>query len=177
LISDVALSKRTPCDQSETVSGFGHRVLASRCFRSSISESAIAAGVAYVGFLLLLRHGADERRPAGPLFDATAAATIATAIAAGALGDTRIGLTWPAAAWLLSLALGPQVVGWLLITVSPPRLPAATTSLLLMIQPVGSLLPAAVIFSERPNSLQLVGVGIVLVAVLFAARWQPRPSF
>ena len=50
------------------------------------------------------------------------------------------------------LALAPQVVGWLLITVSLPRLAAATTSLLLMIQPVGSLLPAAVIFSERPSS-------------------------
>lgn len=36
-----------------------------------------------------------------------------------------------------------------------------------MIQPVGSLLLAAVIFSERPNSLHLVGVGIVLVAVLW----------
>src|SRR6516162_8384238 len=41
-MSDFAFSKRTPCDQSGTVSGFGHRVLASRCFRSSISESAIA---------------------------------------------------------------------------------------------------------------------------------------
>jgi hypothetical protein len=129
-----------------------------------------AEGVDYAGFLLLLRHGADGRRP--PLFDATAAATIA----AVALGDTRIDLTWSAAAWLLLLALGPQVIGWLLITVSLPRLPTATTSLLLMIQPVGSLLLAAVIFSERPNSLQLVGVGIVLVAVLFATRWQSGPS-
>ncbi len=139
-------------------------------------QFGLAAGVAYVGFLLLLRRGADGRRPAGPLFDATAGATIAAAIAAVALGDTQIDLTWSAAAWLLLLALGPQVVGWLLITVSLPRLPAATTSLLLMIQPVGSLLLAAVIFSERPNSLQLVGVGIVLVAVLFAARWQSGPS-
>src|SRR5437764_11352143 len=32
----------------------------------------IGAGMAYVGFLLMLRHGgADLRRPAGPLFDAT----------------------------------------------------------------------------------------------------------
>ena len=34
----------------------------------------LGAGIAYVGFLLLLRRGgADLRRPAGPLFDATAA--------------------------------------------------------------------------------------------------------
>jgi len=38
----------------------------------------IGAGVAYVGFLLLLRRGgADLRRIAGPLFDATAVATTA----------------------------------------------------------------------------------------------------
>jgi len=37
----------------------------------------LGAGVAYVGFLLLLRRGgADIRRPAGPLFDATATAAI-----------------------------------------------------------------------------------------------------
>src|SRR5262249_22278835 len=41
-MSDFAFSRRTPCDQSATVSGSGHRVLASRCFRFSISESAIA---------------------------------------------------------------------------------------------------------------------------------------
>ena len=37
----------------------------------------LGAGVAYVGFLLLLRHGgADLRRPSGPLFDATAVAAV-----------------------------------------------------------------------------------------------------
>ena len=37
----------------------------------------VGAGVAYVGFLLLLRRGgADLRRPAGPLFDATATAAV-----------------------------------------------------------------------------------------------------
>src|SRR5581483_8317780 len=37
----------------------------------------LAAGVAYVGFLLLLRQGgSDLRRPAGPLFDATATGTV-----------------------------------------------------------------------------------------------------
>ena len=37
----------------------------------------LGAGIAYVGFLLLLRRGgADLRRPAGPLFDATATAAV-----------------------------------------------------------------------------------------------------
>ena len=44
----------------------------------------IGAGIAYVGFLLLLRRGgADLRRPAGPLFDATATAAVAAVIRPG----------------------------------------------------------------------------------------------
>ncbi len=51
----------------------------------------LGAGVAYVGFLLLLRHGgADLRRPAGPLFDATAVATVLTVIAGSIIGDARL---------------------------------------------------------------------------------------
>jgi drug/metabolite transporter (DMT)-like permease len=129
----------------------------------------LGAGVAYVGFLLLLRRGgADLRRPAGPLFDATATATV-TALAAGlVVGDARLVPTWPGAGWLIVLALSSQVVGWLLITVSLPRLPAAVTSLLLMIQPIGSLILGAIIFGESPSALQLSGVLLVLGAVVFA---------
>ena len=58
----------------------------------------------------------------------------------------------------------------MLITISLPRLPAASTSLLLMIQPIGSLALAAVIFSESPSGLQLVGVVMVIGAVVFATR-------
>ena len=60
------------------------------------------------------------------------------------------------------------MLGWLLITISLPRLPAALTSLLLTIQPVGSVALAALIFGESPSALQLVGVAIVLAALLAA---------
>jgi drug/metabolite transporter (DMT)-like permease len=128
-----------------------------------------AAGIAYVGALLLLRHGgADLRRPAGPLFEMTLTATL-TALAIGALwGPTRLIPTWASAGWLLLLALTSQVLGWLLITSSLPRLPAAVTSLLLMIQPVGSVFLGALILSERPSLVQLGGVVLVLAAVVFA---------
>jgi drug/metabolite transporter (DMT)-like permease len=137
----------------------------------------LGAGVAYVGFLLLLRRGgADLRRPAGPLFDATATATV-TALAAGlVIGDARLVPTWPGAGWLIVLALTSQVFGWLLITVSLPRLPAAVTSLLLMIQPIGSLILGAIIFGESPTTLQLSGVLLVLGAVVFATRPRQVPA-
>jgi drug/metabolite transporter (DMT)-like permease len=146
----------------------------------------LTAGVAYVGFLMLLRRsGVDLRRPAGPLFDATAVATVLCVIVGSIIGEARLVPVWPGAGWLITLALTSQVLGWLLITVSLPRLPAALTSLLLTIQPVGSVALAALIFGESPSALQLSGVVIVLGAVLTATtprlriarrRAEPEPA-
>ncbi len=135
----------------------------------------LGAGVAYVGFLLLLRRGgADLRRPAGPLFDATATAAIGCVIAGLAIGEADLAPDWPGAGWLATLALTSQVLGWLLITVSLPRLPAALTSLLLTVQPIGSVLLAALIFGESPTGLQLTGVALILAGLLTATRPERR---
>jgi len=131
----------------------------------------LGAGVAYVGFLLLLRRGgADLRRPAGPLLDATAVATVLCVAAGLVIGDAHLVPSWPGAGWLIVLALTSQVLGWLLIGTSLPRLPAALTSILLTVQPVGSVALAALIFGESPSVLQLCGVALVLSALLAAGR-------
>ena len=131
----------------------------------------IGAGIAYVGFLLLLRHGgSDLRRPAGPLLDATAVATVLCVAAGLVIGDAHLVPAWPSAGWLILLALSSQVLGWLLIGTSLPRLPAAMTSVLLTVQPGGSVLLAARILSEDPSPLQLAGVVLVLAALLAAGR-------
>jgi drug/metabolite transporter (DMT)-like permease len=131
----------------------------------------LGAGLAYVGFLLLLRRGGvDLRRPAGPLFDATLTATVACVAAGLVIGDAHLVPRWPGMAWLVTLALTSQVVGWLLISSSLPRLPAAQTSLLLTVQPVGAVALAAMIFGESPSVMQLAGVALVLAALLTATR-------
>jgi drug/metabolite transporter (DMT)-like permease len=136
----------------------------------------LGAGIAYVGFLLLLRRGgSDLRRPAEPLFDATLVATIVCIPAGLVLGDAHLVPSWPSAGWLALLALSSQVVGWLLIGSSLPRLPAALTSVLLTLQPLGSVGLAALIFGESPTALQLGGVALVLVALLVAGRSRPVP--
>jgi drug/metabolite transporter (DMT)-like permease len=131
----------------------------------------LATGLAYAGFILILRSGSgDLRRPAGPLFDATAVATVA-AIAAGAVvGDADLVPAWPTHAWLVLLALSSQVVGWLLISASLPRLPAALASLLLTLQPLGSLVLGALLFAEAPTALQLAGAAGILAGLVLVAR-------
>jgi drug/metabolite transporter (DMT)-like permease len=134
----------------------------------------VLTGFSYAGFILLLRAGgADLRRPAGPLFDATLVAALAVLAVGPLIGELRLEPTWPAHGWLLTLALTSQVLGWLLITSSLPRLPAAQSSVLLTIQPVGSVLLAIAIFGEHPSALQLVGVAAILAGLLVVARRRP----
>ena len=139
----------------------------------------IGTGVAYAGFLLVQRRAnADHRRPAGPLFDATLSAAIFSMLIGLPLGEVNLVPSWPAHGWLVLLALGVQVVGWLLISISLPRLPAAITSVVLTLQPVGSVLLGVWLLSEDPSALQLVGVAFIVAGLLMttlrirARRWR-----
>jgi drug/metabolite transporter (DMT)-like permease len=136
----------------------------------------ILTAVSYAGFLLVLREGnRDLRRPAGPLFDATLAAAVGCVLIGLALGNLDWTPGWPAQGYLILLALSSQVVGWLLISITLPRLPAALTSVLLTFQPVLSVLFAWAILSESPSPLQLVGVALVLCGLLIvSAGRRPR---
>ncbi len=136
----------------------------------------IATGVAYAGFLLIQRGAnRDHRRPAGPLFDATLSAALFSLLIGLPLGEIDLVPTWPAHGWLLLLALGVQVVGWLLISISLPRLPAAITSVVLTIQPVGSVLLGIWILAEAPSPFQLFGVLFILAGLLMTTlRIRPR---
>ena len=127
--------------------------------------------LAYSGFLLVLRAtNTNPERPAGPLFDATAAAAVVAVAVSATYGAVDLVPSWPAHGWLVLLALSSQVVGWLLISVSLPRLPAAVTSLLLLIQPVSSVILAYVILDEEPSGLQIAGVALILAVVVYATR-------
>ena len=60
------------------------------------------------------------------------------------------------------------MVGWLLISLSLPRLPAALTSVVLTLQPVGAVLLAMLILGESPNAMQLLGASAILAGLLLA---------
>lgn len=138
----------------------------------------LAVGVVYAAFLLVLRHGnADLRRPAGPLFDATLIGALASLAIGLPLGEVDLLPSWPAHGWLLILALTSQALGWLIISVSLPRLPAALTSVILTLQPVASVLLAMLLLGEAPSGLQLLGASTILAGLLLATlrlRGEPR---
>lgn len=134
----------------------------------------LATSVAYAGFLLVLRHGSkDLRRLAGPLLWATASAGATGLVLAVLLGELEAP-SWRALLWLLVLALTSQVLGWMLISSSLPRLPAALTSVLLLAQPVGSMALGALLLSEAPTPVQYAGTACVLAGVVLATATRPR---
>jgi drug/metabolite transporter (DMT)-like permease len=134
--------------------------------------------VIYAAYILTLRQATSPRGPAakaGPrppvatvLFEATAGAAVTAAVLGFALHDYRLGPVWPTLGWLALLALTSQVIGWLLITVSMPRLAAGMIGALLLIQPAGSVALSYVILGERPSALQLLGVVLILAGVVVA---------
>ncbi len=129
----------------------------------------VLTAIAYSGFLLVLREGSrDLRRPAGPLVLATLASALGCAAIGVAVGDLDLTPSWAATGWLIVLALSAQVLGWLLISTSLPRLPAVVTSVLLTFQPLCSVVFAALIVDESPSLLQLGGAACILIGLVTA---------
>ncbi|MDQ1584720.1 MAG: hypothetical protein QOJ90_1563 [Actinomycetota bacterium] len=137
----------------------------------------VGTSFAYAGFLLVLRRGArDLRRVAGPLFDATLVGALGSMLLGPVSGGLDLVPSWPAHGWLVVLALSAQVLGWLLISVSLPRVPAALTSVILLLQPVASVALSAAVLGERPSPAQLVGCVIVLIGVVAATAGRRSPA-
>jgi drug/metabolite transporter (DMT)-like permease len=130
----------------------------------------IGTSLAYAGYLLVLRRSsAASAHVAAPVAEATAGAAIAAATFGLAFGGLRLDPVWPAIGWLTMLALLSQTAGWLLITSSLPRLPAAVSSLMLLLQPAASLALAAVILGQQPTMLQIVGAILTCGGALAAS--------
>lgn len=140
----------------------------------------VLTGIAYSVFLLTLRQGGRGLiGPGGPLFDATLAAAIGCMAIGLVVGDLDFTPSLAAQGWLVLLALSSQVLGWLLISVALPRLPAVVTSVSLTFQPVCSVLFAALILGESPSALQLVGAAGILSGLVVASlgrRGAPAPE-
>src|SRR5215210_3661625 len=125
---------------------------------------------------MLRRAGADARQPAGPLFDATLSSMVAAAIGGLIVGDIDFLPGLEAQAWLVTLALTSQVLGWMLISISLPRLPALLTAITLTLQPVGSVILGVILLSEKPSAVQLAGVAVVIGGIVLATARGRKPT-
>lgn len=129
----------------------------------------------YVAFLLLLRHaGSGGVSSVATLLDATLGAAVGGLILAPL--DSRFSLipTWPGHGWLLVLALGVQVVGWLVIARNLPWVEAWRSSMLLVLEPAATVLWAYMIFAETFSMAQSFGLLLVIGGVATIALSRQR---
>ena len=103
----------------------------------------LVTAAAYAGYLLIIRRASPDRRPAGPVAIATAVTGAGALLFGLAAGDIDLVPSLPSHAYLLALGVLSQSVGYLAIQSSLPRLPAVITSVLLLVQPVTTVVLGA----------------------------------
>jgi drug/metabolite transporter (DMT)-like permease len=124
----------------------------------------ILTAVTSAAYVMLLRAASRSGgEPALAVRDTTAAAVFGTLLV-GLAVDPQFDLVphWPAHGWLVALALVSQVLGWLLISRALAALPALETAVLLLVQPLLTVLWGLWLFAEVLSWLQWLGVGAVL---------------
>lgn len=141
--------------------------------------AGLANSLCYGAYLLTMRRAMSfgAPQPITLLRDVTAVACAVSLVAVLMAGDGGLSPSWPAHGWVILLALGPQVAGWLLITINLPRLPLAVSGLLLLLQPMLGMLLAVIVLREDPSTVQLVGCVLLLIAVACGVfRSTPRET-
>jgi drug/metabolite transporter (DMT)-like permease len=129
----------------------------------------IFTALSYAGYLLVIRRGSDDlRRPAGPVAISTASTAIVATIVGVLLGELDPVPAWPSHGWLALVGITSQSIGYLIISISLPRLPAALVSIILLAQPVATVLLARVLLQEEPSVAQLLGVSLVVGGIAIA---------
>jgi drug/metabolite transporter (DMT)-like permease len=136
----------------------------------------LLCALCYSGYLIIIRRGGhDLRRPVSPVAIATAS-TAVTAVLIGLVVGDLDPLPAPASlGWLALLGITSQSTGYLLISLSLPRLPAVLTSIILLAQPVVTVGLSIVLLAETPSQAQLAG-GALVVGGIAVAMLGGRPA-
>jgi len=140
----------------------------------------ILTAVLYATFLLILRRVQSERQVLSPL----AAMAVISLVAAPlmALGSwtqgEKLAITDAGSLWaMIGYGLLCQAAGWVLITRGLPRIPASRAGLLLLLQPVLTLVWDYRFFAKPVLPVELWGAALALGAIyLGSRRREVRPA-
>lgn len=152
----------------------GQRTGGTHAVRGTVE--AVLAALCYSGFLFIVRRSGRQ----APVLQ-----SYTVVIASGTVASCVGGVLWhgltldpsPAAlGWLALAAVFGQVAGWLLVAQATPKLDSQSSSVLLLLTPVGSLLLAALALGQAPTALQLAGSLLVLVCAVIVARQGQRKA-
>lgn len=135
--------------------------------RAGVAIGLVTA-FAYAGYLLVIRSASPDRRPAGPVAIATAVTALLAGLFGAAVGSLDLLPGWPALGFLIAYGVVSQSIGYVAIQTALPRLPAVISSVLLLVQPVATLVLGVLLLGEDPSGEQLLGVLLVVAGIALA---------
>ncbi len=136
----------------------------------------ILTAVFYTGFLISLRKLQSHASSPSPAFNLMVISFATAAFLAVEMIRTHDSFAIPnlqSAAALVGLGLMSQTVGWMLITRSIPRIPAAIAGLVLLLQPSLSFVWDVLFFHRETSTTAWVGVALALSAIYFGSSSKP----
>lgn len=154
------------------LAGIGALLLLGQSARVSPANLAgdllsLLAAAFYTGYLLVIMR-MRGRHPTATVIAVATLAAAALLLPAALLGG---GAFWPTD-WrpVVALAVSSQLAGQGLMVFASGRLPASVLALGLLVQPLVSAAAGMVAFGERLSALELVGAGLILVALALVRR-------
>ena len=135
--------------------------------------AGVFTAIFYSAFLIIYRFANRELAPALNLqFDSTVGCALGLLILSFLplqsiyVEPIDFEPRFPTHGWLLALALLSQVMGWLAIAYSLPRLPAAYTSFAILLQPTFTIIWGIILLSESPSLQQAIGMFLILGSII-----------
>ena len=135
--------------------------------------AGVFTAIFYSAFLIIYRFANRELAPAVNLqFDSTLGCAVGLVILSFLplqsiyVDPIDFEPSFPTHGWLLILALLSQVIGWLAIAHSLPRLPAAYTSFAILLQPTLTIVWGILLLSESPSLQQGIGMFLILGSII-----------
>ena len=135
--------------------------------------AGVFTAIFYSAFLIIYRFANRELAPATNLqFDSTVGCALGLLLLSFLplqsihVDPINFEPTLPVHGWLLLLAILSQVVGWLAIAYSLPRLPASYTSFAILLQPTLTIVWGIVLLSESPSIQQVIGMILILGSII-----------
>jgi len=135
--------------------------------------AGVFTAIFYSAFLIIYRFANRELAPATNLqFDSTVGCALGLLILSFLplksihVEPIDFQPTLPVHGWLLLLAILSQVIGWLAIAYSLPRLPAAYTSFAILLQPTLTIVWGVILLSESPSIQQSLGMLLILGSII-----------
>ncbi len=136
--------------------------------------AVIVASMFYAGSSVLVRKTTEDTpgilRSAGPLVSATAVMWLGTALFESPVTIPQISITWVALLWLGIFGSGLAFVlaYYLIHEIGPTR-----TTMVTYLFPLGGVILGATFLSEQ-ITWQVIAGGILIVASLAVANWNPK---